>query len=103
MGPIRTLVPRQVVGGVWGLLGWACRGGRLGAGIYVKCLWGQDGVGLDVMGIGFPEQVEGVVDLLVVEPLVFQGLEGLLAEAVVPRCPDMTKFGMGRDEVLETQ
>jgi hypothetical protein len=55
------------------------------------------------MGIGFPEQVEGVVDLLVVEPLVFQGLEGLLAEAVVPRCPDMTKFGMGRDEVLETQ
>lgn len=45
-----------------------------------QCLGWSDGLELDVVGIGFADQVEGVVDLLAVERLVLQRLESGLAD-----------------------
>ena len=51
------------------------------------------GVELDAEGLGFSDQVEGVVDLLAVQPLVLQRLERALARRFGPA----TSRGCGRD------
>lgn len=56
-------------------------------------LVGPDGVELDSEGFGFSDQVEGVVDLLAVQPLVLQRLERALARRFGPA----TSRGCGRD------
>ncbi len=64
-----------------------------------------DGVELGPVGVGLADQVERIVDLLAVEPLVLQALEGPLADAVLPGRPDtsanMPELRMRGDEVLE--
>ncbi len=68
---------------------------------------GADGVELGPVGIGLADQVEGIVDLFAVEPLILQALEGSFADAVLTRRPDasadMTQLGVGGDEVLEAE
>lgn len=68
---------------------------------------GADGVELGPVGIGLADQVEGIVDLFAVEPLILQALEGSFADAVLNRRPDasadMTQLGVGGDEVLEAE
>lgn len=44
-----------------------------------------DGVELDAQGFCFADQVEGVVELFAVQPLVLQRLEGPLPHAVLSR------------------
>lgn len=52
-------------------------------------------------------QVEGVVVLFAVEPLVVQGLEGPFSDAVMVRSLDpgaaVTQLGVGVDEMLEPE
>lgn len=52
-------------------------------------------------------QVEGVIVLFAVEPLVVQGLEGPFSDAVVSRGldpgADVTQLGVGVDEMLEPE
>ncbi|MDU2072119.1 MAG: hypothetical protein E7E80_05965 [Cutibacterium avidum] len=67
----------------------------------------SDGVELGPVGISLSDQVESIVDLFAVEPLIRRGLEGPLTDPVVTRRPDagadMAQLGMGRDGVLEAE
>ena len=68
---------------------------------------GADGAELGPVGIGLADQVEGIVDLFAVEPLVLQALEGPFADSVLPGGPDtspnMPELGVRSDEVLEPE
>lgn len=66
-----------------------------------------DFVELDPEGFGLADQVEGVVDLFAVQPLVLQRSEGSLSHAVLARGLDpganMTQLGPLADEALEEE
>lgn len=65
-------------------------------------MW-SDGVELDPIGIGLADQVEPIVNLLAVELLVLQALEGPFTDPVLAGRPDMSpnmpEHRVGGDEV----
>lgn len=67
---------------------------------------GPDGVQLNPVGVGFADQVQGVLDRFAVEPLVLQRLGSLLADAVLARRPDagsdVPQLGAGGDARTES-
>ena len=49
-----------------------------------QCLVWADRVELDAEGVGLMDEIEGVVDLLAVQPLILQRPERAFAEAFCP-------------------
>ncbi len=68
---------------------------------------GSDGVELGPVGIGLAREVERIVDLLAVEPLILQALEGPFTDPVLARGPDTSpnvpELRVCGDEVLEAE